>query len=220
MVRNPEELDRWMPSPSGPRSFPLSAGCVTISECQRDEFLGLYIRSGLSRERPSRGPHMEIRIPQDNPVYTILHECFHLIHFELLCRERGASERGLLQLENVMTYIRKTSAWRLADVKTLEAELRYDKLKDSEGIGEDDLRQVRELAEIYRYVASDEEWLARSYMQVVGSKTDRRQRRTSVADHIKRTDILDIRQYISPHWVRGLEKEFRKLWYELGWIPG
>jgi hypothetical protein len=221
LIRDPKGLSRWIPLPGGGAySAPLNEGCVAVSECHREGFLGLYIRSGVTEEEPSDGPKMQIRVPRKDAVYTILHECFHLIHFELLREDRSASGGGLKQLGNVLEYIQQTSAYRQAELKAFEANLRYQRLLEETDVDEITLTQAREIDDLYHYLASNEEWLARSYMQVVASRFERSDDRRSVTVYIRGTDVLDIRQYISTHWVRGLDKEFRKLWYELGWGLG
>lgn len=224
LVSDPELLERWIGGLPGegraePISVPLNRNCVPVREIWMPRIYGRYTKSRREPEETELGPLMEIRPDRDHLVTTIVHETFHLIHREMLHPKRALRrEDSQARFDGVLAAIGRSNAHAYSDRAYLDAQVTLERLVSEPDVPPGVLARNQEVAEIFRYIVSDTEWLARSYTQVVFRRHNRRLPKGARPLSLGIDPLeSEIRVNLPDRDLRAVEREFDRLFQALGW---
>jgi len=158
---------------------------------------------------------MEINLGMPHPEFAALHEIFHLIQFELLLPERGASDAGIRQYATLHRFIQSTVSYRQNVLVLYEARKLHEFLMATGGSFEGELKEAAYQVGLYEYYSRLHEAAARYYSQVIHEYS--RNQDTKTADIIKKLDHHTVRLFLPNDESKAFKKHLISLFSDLGW---
>jgi len=225
---SPDPFHYWKMLNERPVQVPFAERGIPVVDTFNEVVYGQYFHSARTERELSDqsrdyhwGPEMELNPRAVFLEFTVLHELFHMIHFELLHHSRATSDKDEEYFGRLQRFVRTSPAYkRLESAAFKWAEVSVRLQRENSGT-RDQREEARQFAAFLGYYASLDESLARYYSQVIHfhgcSKNRAPDKRTTAKAVEAHGGIFAALLFLAPSEARLFGKELGDLFRQLNW---